>query len=44
VLHSRHRTFVEAFPNMTWEFLHLPHLTFMNFPLVSIELGKSFGF
>jgi len=44
VLHSRHRTFVEAFPNMTWDVLHLEQFTFMNFPLVFIELGNDFGF
>ena len=35
VLHSRHRTFVEAFPKMTWVALHFGHFTLMNFPLLS---------
>ena len=43
VLHPRHRTFVEAFPNITWDALHFEHLTFMNFPFRSMYLDDDFG-
>jgi len=44
VLHSRHRTFVEAFPNMICDALHLEQFTLINFPLVFIIVCGGKGF
>jgi len=44
VLHSKHLTFVEAFPKITWVALHFEHFTLMNFPFLSIKIGEEFGF
>ena len=44
VLHSRHLTFVEAFPKIVCVPLHFEHFTLMNFPFLSIELCDKFCF
>jgi len=38
VLHSKHLTFVDAFPNIVCVVLHFEQMTFINFPLLSILL------
>jgi hypothetical protein len=43
-LHSRHLTFVDAFPNITCGFLHFEHFTLTNFPLFSMRLRVEIGF
>ena len=43
-LHSRHLTFVEAFPKIVWDALHFEQFTLMNFPFLSIELDADFAF
>jgi len=43
-LQSKHLTFVEAFPNITWLDLHFEQATFKNFPLIFIDLVDSRGF
>ena len=44
VLHSRHLTCVDAFPNIVCFALHFEHWTLMNFPFLSIKIGEDFGF
>lgn len=44
VLQLKHLTFVDAFPKIVWDSLHLGHLTLMNFPFRSIVIDEEFGF
>ena len=43
VLHPRHLTFVDAFPNIVWDALHLEQFTLMNFPFFML-VDEDFGF